>query len=451
MGILGGIVFILEGKWSKAAVYAEQVEDTCIQQIMGFLNNPTFTNNVAIMPDTHFGKGAVIGFTMEMTDRIIPNVVGVDIGCGLLSFNMGPNILDKFSKIELDQKIRQAIPFGTKVQPKAVIHLKNEFPWNDINSEAQKLRVKLSERLDMSFNSMTFDSDYFSKKCKQIGIDLSRAINSLASAGGGNHFIEIGKAEETGDYWITLHSGSRNLGKCIAEYHQKKAVKQRTDVLHSPLYKQQIEYIRANTPKKDIEKELKELKDKVHQSVGDKDLVSLSGPDMWEYLFDMIFAQKYAQVNRKYMMKQILEIFKGDVKDQIESVHNFIDFNDFIIRKGAIRSYVGERMIIPFNMMDGLIIAEGKSNPEWNFSAPHGAGRVLSRSAAKKQLDMEEFKDQMKDIFSTSVCLETLDEAPGAYKDAEMIKRLIEPTAKILFNIKPVHNMKDKKGEKDDG
>jgi tRNA-splicing ligase RtcB len=257
-----------------------------------------------------------------------------------------------------------------------------------------------------------------------------------------NHFIELG-LDDNKDYWITIHTGSRNFGKCVCEYWQDMASslvkKDKQEVL-----KTRIEEIRKQYTGMEIKVKIKEAREELSlDGVQKSELDFLEGEDAIGYLYDMIFAQKYAEVNRELIAKTILEILGVKALDRIETVHNFIDFRDFIIRKGAIRSYVGERITIPFNMRDGILVCEGKSNPEWNCSAPHGAGRLMSRSKAKKTLDMNTFKEQMKDIYSTSVCESTLDEAPDAYKDASIIEASIEPTAKILFKIKPILNMKD--------
>jgi len=249
--------------------------------------------------------------------------------------------------------------------------------------------------------------------------------------------------DDNKNYWITIHTGSRNFGKCVCDYWQDRASslfkKDKKDVL-----KDRIIEIRKQYTGMDIKVKIKEARaELIMDGVQKSDLDFLEGENAVSYLYDMIFAQKYAEVNRELIAKTILDILGVPAIDRIETVHNFIDFRDFIIRKGAIRSYIGERITIPFNMRDGILVCEGKSNPEWNYSAPHGAGRLMSRSKAKKVLNMDIFKSQMEGIYSTSVCNNTLDEAPDAYKDSKVIEQAIEPTAKILFKIKPILNMKD--------
>ena len=275
----------------------------------------------------------------------------------------------------------------------------------------------------------------------------NRAELSIGTLGSGNHFVEASKSDSCEDFWITIHSGSRNFGKMICEYHQEKA-KNILDKKRNEGLRDKIEEITSNTSDKTkipflINEAKKELGLDFDFDV--KGMEFLEGNDAFEYLIDMVVAQKYAQFNRKMMLNIICGILNvTKPKEIIESTHNYIDFRDFIIRKGAIRSYIGEKMIIPFNMRDGILVCEGKSNSEWNNSAPHGAGRIMSRTKAKESIDIDLFKKQMEGIYSTSVCKGTLDEAPDAYKDSKMIELAIEPTATIIDKLKPLLNIKDK-------
>ena len=258
-----------------------------------------------------------------------------------------------------------------------------------------------------------------------------------------NHFIEIGESTTTKDIWITIHSGSRNLGARVCDYWQKRASAKE---LSNP--KSLINDIKETYPKEEWQKRITEIKEKIN-SIKPSKLDFLENNDKDGYIKDMQYSQEYASINRESMMTDILIMLGSpEVKDKIESVHNYIDFKDNIIRKGAIRSYTGEKMIIPLNMRDGILVCEGKSNPEWNYSAPHGAGRIHSRTKAKELLNVEEFKDTMKHIFSTSVGFNTIDESPMAYKDSNLIIKCIEPTATIIDRIIPIHNMKDDTEEK---
>lgn len=371
-------MFKINGQSTSASVYAEQVEEECIKQIISTCNNPAFTNPIVIMPDCHAGKGSVVGFTTKITDKVIPQTIGVDIGCGMMSVNIGNQFnLETYLK-DIDHEIRRAIPMGFNIHKNAK---------------------------DASANS-TKDKQQFIKRtlavAKKIGYPEEKILLSIGSLGGGNHFVEIGMDLHK-CYWITIHSGSRGFGLSVCNYWQK---------------------------------------------IANDNKGYLGTINMDDYLQDMYVAQKYASINRNTMMYNILRGLRRlispsmDILETIEAVHNYIDPTDNILRKGACRSYVGEKIIIPFNMRDGILICEGKSNSDWNYSAPHGAGRVLSRSKAKKQLSLYDFKKQMEGIFSTSVTASTLDEAPDAYKDARIIEKLIEPTAKVINRIKPVLNMK---------
>jgi RNA-splicing ligase RtcB len=291
--------------------------------------------------------------------------------------------------------------------------------------------------------------DWFHQKIKQIQVDPQRAINSIGTLGGGNHFLEVGESN-LGGYWVTIHSGSRKFGENICRYHQIVAKKtlehNRNNILQLAI--NQIMFENKNDQTK-IQSEIDRVKKNLglNFDIDIKGLEFLSGTEAMDYLFDMIFAQQYARVSRKTMGEIIMNnVFKGQtISDKIDSVHNYIDFNDLIIRKGAIQSYTGVRSVIPFNMEDGLLIVEGKSNPEWNFSAPHGAGRLMSRTKAKEVLSLEDMKNGMESagVYSTSINKHTLDEAKGAYKSSEIIELAIEPTATIIERVKPILNIKD--------
>lgn len=437
-------MFEIPGKYTTAKIMIDGVEQSCVSQIYSFVNHEVFTKPIAIMPDTHAGKGSVIGFTMELTDKVIPNVVGVDIGCGMLSINIGP-ILPISLEI-LDHKIRQRIPFGMEVQENSIINMEKEFPWKTVNILAQKFSLAYQQKFNDSFEYTSYNMNWFLEKLKLIGSNTRRAINSIGSIGSGNHYIETGISTK-GDYWITIHTGSRNLGKCVCEYWQNKACKKAKNQSKEEI-KNKIKLLKETYTGKELYEKIKETKNQDNLPIFEvapkypEDQRWLEGEELKAYLSDMIFSQIYAEMNREYIIRIILNIIKKEPLSKIETVHNFIDFKDFIIRKGAVRSYLNEQFILPFNMRDGILICEGKSNSEWNFSAPHGAGRIMSRSQAKKNIDLESFKKQMQGIYSTSVCRGTLDEAPDAYKDSSIIEEAIEPTANIIERIKPIHNMK---------
>lgn len=395
-------MFKIKGKYSEAKVMIDDVEESCIAQIFDMCNNEAFTNSISIMPDCHSGKGSVVGFTMPVGDKIVPNVVGVDIGCGMLSFNIGNIEIDHE---DFDKKIRENIPFGM-----------------NINDKKGSYAISELEAL-----------------CKKIGMDYDYAVKSIATLGGGNHFIEIGKSSNTGDIWVTIHTGSRNLGKKVCEYWQDIAVKKSLN--NGETFADGIIRIKREFPKSEWNNEISNLRNNINmKKIRSTGLEYLKDSDLDGYLNDMYVAQNYAKINRQEICSIICKILGNPkIKEVIETIHNFIDPNDKIIRKGSVKSYVRKKFILPFNPAAGLLICEGKSNPEWNFSAPHGAGRILSRSEAKRTITEDMAKESMKNVFSTLI---PVDENPLVYKDPVVIEKCIEPTAIILDRIIPIHNMK---------
>lgn len=432
------------GKYTFANVMIDSVEESCIAQIIQMINHPAFTEPMMIMPDTHSGKGSVIGFTMKLphVQILIPNVVGVDINCGMLAFNIGNMNIDRAS---LDADIRMDIPFGMATHNSPVINMERDFPWDKVNRTAHEFSKAYYDDFGVEIIPPVYNMHWFHEKCKDIGANESRVVSSIGTLGGGNHFIEVGRSANTDDLWVTIHTGSRNFGKCVAEYWQKKAENILLQKRNVDL-KKYIDGLKGLDSKKDFQDLIDRKKKELGIDVGVKGsgLEWLEGEYTHKYLFDMVFAQEYANTNRRYIADRIIHSLGCTVHDEIETSHNFIDFKDMIIRKGAIRAYEGERMIIPFNMRDGMLICTGKSNPDWNFSAPHGAGRVYSRSAAKRELSLEKYQKEMAeaDIFSTSVGSGTLDECPDAYKDSKVIEDAIADTAHIVDRVIPIHNMK---------
>jgi RNA-splicing ligase RtcB len=389
------VPILYKGKYGEATSMIDEMEPATVGQIYGFLNHEAFTNYIAIMPDCHKGAGTVIGFTMPMTEKVIPNVVGVDIGCGMLSVNVGKRVFELISKRDIDHIIRTRIPFGYSVHTDTFFSVENNNRFHkELKEELRLFTMAYNRKFDVKYDLPEYD---LMNLCYEIGMDYDRFCKSIGTLGGGNHFIEIGKSEETGDYWITFHSGSRQFGLKVALYHQRKA--------------------------------------------GRGELAYLQGREAFDYLVDMVIAQKYANENRKVMCDVVVKALNLEVRETIVSVHNYIDFNDFIIRKGAITSYEGQKMIIPWNMEDGITICEGKSNPEWNYSAPHGAGRLGSRSWAKSKFSSEVAQERMlkKGIFTSCV---PVDEVKEAYKDPAIIEKYLEPTATIVDRLIPVLNLK---------
>jgi tRNA-splicing ligase RtcB len=322
-----GLMLTYQGKYTTANVMIDEIDETTVKQIYQFLNHEAFTNPIAIMPDCHAGKGAVIGFTMKLTDKVIPNVIGVDINCGMLMLIFERNPIDYVtSSVQaLDEYIREKIPFGTAVRQTPAFDMASDVLFDNATTMNVNAFKNLNIKLKTSYPITHYTETWFKNKCKEIGMDYTRAINSLGTLGGGNHFIEFGKSVNNDKWSVTIHSGSRQFGLKVATHWQKKA--------------------------------------------GKGELAYLEGDDMAGYLTDMIFAQYYAELNRQIMAWQIESCLQGTgpAIERLQTNHNFIDFNDFIIRKGAIRSYKGEKMVIPFNMEDGIIVCEGKSNSDWNF------------------------------------------------------------------------------------
>lgn len=430
----------LKGKYNQdCKIFLNEVEEGAIELVKNILNHEISEGvQVRVMPDTHVGKGIVIGFTMPMTTMVNPNYIGVDIGCSVTSYKLNKRF-DAAELPQIDKKIRKAVPMGHDIRKGKDFN----YWWvdeymqtvtNNVNQFVDQWNIRFSEDKP----AITISREYIVKLCKKIGIGEKMFYNSVGSLGGGNHFIEIGESANDGSHYLTIHSGSRNFGLKVCNYHAKKMVAAK---FRSQEYHDEFKDITEKTiPTSDIPIKLAELNERY--GVGQKELL-LKGEDMYEYLIDMVIAQTYAEFNHRAMAHSIFVGLRDvEAVDMIHSKHNFIDPQDWIIRKGAIRAYEGERMIIPFNMRDGLLICEGKSNADWNCSAPHGAGRILARNQAFKTLDMAEFEKEMEGVYSTSVCKSTLDEAPMAYKDKDVIINAIQDTAIILDTVKPILNIK---------
>lgn len=355
-----------------------------------------------MMPDIHAGAGCTIGTTMTIKDKICPNLVGVDIGCGMETIRIKETHIEPQ---KLDKVIRANIPSGFEIR--SVPH-------------------RYAKDIDLS--------DLHCAK----RVNTNRAYNSIGTLGGGNHFIEANK-DETGNIYIVVHSGSRHLGLEIANFYQESAYKSLTSYSKEEI-DAVITQLKESGRQKEIQNILKEMKAK--KSPVPKPLAYVEG-DMFErYLHDMKIAQKFASLNRQAMMDIIVKEMGLHVVEQFTTIHNYIDVDNMILRKGSVSAKDGERLIIPINMRDGSLICMGKGNSDWNYSAPHGAGRLMSRSAAKETFTVSEFKKQMEGIFTTSVNRSTLDECPMAYKSIEDIVGNIEPTVSIDAILKPIYNFK---------
>ena len=428
----------LKGKYNKdCKIFVDEVEQEAISLIQSILDKQVSDGvPVRIMPDVHAGKGITIGFTMPLTDMLSPAYVGVDIGCGMLSAKFDGQTSIDLEKVDI--AIRERVPMGFNVNENTMLP---DLPFNEVQIIADRFTKNFNEKFGTDYTAPTYNEKWLDKKLKDIKIDPIKFWKSIGTLGGGNHFIEIGKSDVSNSYWVTVHSGSRNFGLKIADYWTNVA---NGKVKVAPQeYNEALNRVLETTfPKSDIPKKIKELKESFGLGI-DKEF--LQGDNLMGYLYDMIFAQQYATWNRETMLNSIKKALKiKDFEEVINTTHNYVDFKDFVIRKGAISSYKGEKLIIPFNMRDGILVCEGKSNEDWNNSAPHGAGRLMSRTKAKESVDLNDFKRTMKDVYSTSVCKSTLDESPFAYKSSEMISEAIEPTATILEKIKPILNIKDK-------
>lgn len=388
-------------------IFAESVDGVVINQIYTIMAQPPFADaKIRIMPDTHIGTGCVVGFTSTMGNKVIPNIIGVDIGCGMLTVPLGKIDIDLKA---LDEFIIKTIPTGG-------------------NLRSQYSDVDLIKTL----------------RCFSDLDDLDRIYRSLGTLGGGNHFIEIDTDEE-GEKYLIIHTGSRNLGLQVAKIYQKRAVlacKSSADKARQEAHDKLMAQGKIEELYEENERITKMFAERTKTPA---DFCYFEGAECEDYLYDMRICQQFAIKNRKKIADDILKhlgIFK--TVNSFETMHNFID-DDGIIRKGAIPAHKGQLVLIPMNMRDGCIIAIGKGNEDWNFSAPHGAGRLFSRTEAKELFSEQEYKDTMKGIYTTSANMSTIDESPMAYKPMEEIVRLISPSVEIQKIIKPIYNLKHAK------
>lgn len=394
----------IKGKVNTALCFAKVIEDEAIEQIRRMCDYEfTAGSRIRIMPDVHAGKGCTIGTTMTVTDKAVPNIVGVDIGCGMYTVNLG--------RVEIDMEQMDAaahyIPSGTDV-------------W-----EGRQERFDLTEL-----------------RCYRSLKDAKRLERSLGTLGGGNHFIEIDQAAD-GTKYLVIHSGSRNLGKQVAEYYQRLAI---------DLNKGKEEYFakrdaliaeyKAAGRRKEIEGALKALHWNSREATIPEDLCFVYGTWLDDYLHDVEICQRFARRSRELMEEIILGRLGIEVVDAFHTIHNYIDTDEMILRKGAIAAHEGEKVLIPINMRDGSVLAIGKGNEDWNFSAPHGAGRIMSRTAAKERLGMDEYRREMAGVYTTSVNEATLDEAPMAYKSLNDIIDVISESVDVIEVLKPIYNFK---------
>lgn len=391
----------LSGKYNTAQVFTDNIDSETISQIITLCNQEfSKDTNIKIMPDTHAGAGCVIGTTMTINDKIVPNLVGVDIGCGMYAIKLKETEID-YGK--LDKVIREYVPSGFNIHERAIA----------------------------------------TSNIKDIiaPIDVDRALKSLGTLGGGNHFIEVDRGKD-GFLWLVIHTGSRHLGIEVCKHYQDLAhrkirntnIKEKIDTVISKL--------KAEGKERDIENTIKILK--MQSCPIPKELCYVEGEDFDNYIHDMKLAQSHAAINREVISNQIIENmgWNVDQTNSFQTIHNYIDIDNMILRKGAVSAKLGETLIIPMNMRDGSLICIGKGNPDWNYSAPHGAGRILSRSAARKTISIDEYRKSMDGIYTTCVNEETIDESPMAYKPMDEIINNIQDTVSVVDVIKPIYNFK---------
>ncbi|MFH5801264.1 RtcB family protein [Haladaptatus sp. CMAA 1911] len=478
----------LNGSRTTARVMVEDeqlVESGCLAQIQELIDHPAFTEPVRIMPDTHWGAGAPIGFTMPLPDRVVPNIVGVDVGCGMCATNLGDDL--PLADAERERRVRDVVPMGRDVHDyDDAPHLVNEFPFKRANEVFDGFNAAYRERFGRDIDPISFDFDgygaaYFKTLCERVLAGqrqgMGYVIKSAGTLGGGNHFVEFARSQESGDYWLVIHSGSRYLGMAVAQHWQGRAsdyraAEQIRDAIPDG-YEEFLKFdperagdgeiftwvtggmgeshIRAERIREafdggDIEDAFDTLSGSNLRPDMERndDLDWLDGREAHGYYVDMLFAQQYARWNRELMSDAICSAIGVEPIERFQSTHNYIDFRDMTIRKGATPAREDQRLVVPFNMADGSVIARGKGNEEYHSTAPHGAGRTMSRGDAFDTISMAEFDEAMDGVYSESVVESVRDEAPMAYKPADAIREAIEPTAEIEERLDVVHNLKAK-------
>ena len=394
----------IQGLYNTAICYTPDLEEAARKQIQAVCDQPEFAGcKIRIMPDVHAGMGCTIGTTMTIQDKIVPGMVGVDIGCGMETVELAEHEID-FAK--LDALIRKEIPYGREVR-------------DDLHA--------LNDEIDLA-----------QLRCADQ-VNLNRAMRSIGSLGGGNHFIEVDRAED-GRLFLVVHSGSRHLGTEVANFYQGEGRRALWGGAHYQI-QTTIDQLKAEGRFLEIEKTIKALK-KEHKLNIPKELAYVEGKLFEDYIHDMKLTQQFAMLNRKAMVDVIVTGMGFTPVEAFTTIHNYIDTDAMILRKGSVSAQAGEKLLIPINMRDGSLICIGKGNKDWNCSAPHGAGRLMSRKAAFSALSMEEFKKEMEGIYTTCVLPDTLDESPMAYKSMDEIVAQIGPTAEIVERIQPIYNFK---------
>lgn len=399
-------MFELKGKYNECKVFADIIENSAIAQLTNMMNFEHMNGKIRIMPDCHAGSGCVIGTTMTIKDKVTPYLVGVDIGCGVLAVKLKETRMDLSA---LDSVIRKNIPSGGEVYEEAVAD---------------------------------FDLDRFI--CKK-GDD--KTLKSIGTLGGGNHFIEVDK-DASGNLWLVIHSGSSSLGLRVCEHYQKLGHESILDEANGGSLRDKnkaaIEMLTKAGRKKEISKTLEKIKEEHRKNVVSipYELAYVKGDNFNNYIHDMKVAQEYAALNRRVMANRIIKAMKLHELESFDTIHNYIDTDNMVLRKGAVAAYMGQKLLIPMNMRDGSLVCVGKGNEDWNCSAPHGAGRLMSRRSAKESISMDEYRKSMEGIFTTCVSRGTIDESPMSYKPMESIMSCIGETVDVVDVIKPIYNFK---------
>lgn len=396
-------MFVIEGEYTTATVYVDDessLDQGTKSQLYDLVNHPAFRNPICVMPDVHQGKGVVIGFSMPLGERICPEVVGTDIGCGMHAWRLGDDL--PLSDADRDQQIRKRIP-GDGRDADRDVRINDEYPseqaMGTFRKFASSYKDRFGERIVPPFEFSEYGSEYIDGLCERVGISRATIERDAGTLGGGNHFIEFGQSESTGDYWLVIHSGSRSLGKSVAKYWMDR-------------------------------------------TQNGRHLGWLTDEEAFGYFVDMVFCQEYAAWNRELMGERVLDVLDITPEVDFRAVHNYIDFEDLVIRKGATRSYSGDPIVIPIHAAAGMLLCEGVSNEDANFTAPHGAGRVLSRGDAKDVYSTEEFESALDGVYMDGNMSSLVSEIPHAYKDVDFLLRHLDGLAEVRDRLQPVHNVK---------
>lgn len=440
-------VLTINDKTVKIFLNKNDIDPETLKQIKSIMTHECI-KSARVMPDCHKGNGCCIGFTFPLADKIVPNYIGGDIGCGILTYKLGNFNHNKKEK-QIDRLIRELIPMGNG---HACVHqnpITTEDEYALLFSRAQTIADTFANNylikfgIDITPYKPIYSKQWFIEMCTRVGADHDFVLRELGTLGGGNHYIEMNISQNDNTKYLTIHSGSRNLGSKICMYHQNKTI----DKFNVNIYHEKINEFKNANPsltKAQLKKESAKIKqiltDKIHKPY-------LQDEEAFSYYYDMIFAQTFAQINRWIMCSRIVNtigygLAQFDDKNIIESTHNMIDFDDLIVRKGAIRAHKDEMCIVSLNMRDGIILCKGKGIEDWNMSGPHGLGRDIDRGKAKLKFRLKDFEREMRNVYSTSVCVETLDESPMAYKDVDLVMKSLSETLDVIEQLKPIINVK---------